>query len=238
MVMDLTLYETPIKIEFNITRDTEEFNVRAELLQLLNKMKQRDGKLRVKSSIPGENRWEELDSIPEDDHFIEQFQAKEFTYCTHRKVILHMTIITQHPINKLKYCAEVKDYIYEKNIWIKPDRYNSRVESSPGIIAMVDTRLVLIAQQICLTETKSEEKMVTTIRRETPQIHQVKEQIQESQKLKIKTQYKNTQKLKIIRRGDCSLGIPYGPCYNVSSLSNLYRHISTGWVGCILLSVS
>lgn len=86
MVMDFTLYETPIKIEFNIARDTEEFNARAELLQLLHKMKQRDKKLRVKSSIPGTNGWDELDNIPEDDNFIDQFQAKEFTYrtCTGR----------------------------------------------------------------------------------------------------------------------------------------------------------
>ena len=142
MIEDKTLLITPVKVEFNIPRETTEFNARKETILLVQTMKLQDPCLRMKSNLPNGQEWTELEHIPENEDFLEQLQLKEFTYRTHRKVIVHMKIISQQTINRIKYSIRVKDYIFNKNIWIKTDRYNAKVESSPGIITMVHPKLL------------------------------------------------------------------------------------------------
>ena len=45
-------------------------------------------------------------------------------------------------INRIKYRSEVKDHLFQNDIWFKPDRFETKVESSPGIITMVHPKLV------------------------------------------------------------------------------------------------
>ncbi len=142
MIEDKTLLITPVKVEFNIPRETTEFNARKEIILLIQTMKAQDHCIRLKSTLPGGREWKDLEHIPENEEFLEQLQLKEFTYRTHRKVIVHMKIISQQTINRIKYSIRVKDYIFKKNIWIKTDRYNAKVESSPGIITMVHPKLL------------------------------------------------------------------------------------------------
>ncbi len=142
MVEDTTFLETPVKIEFNIAKEVVEFNVREHLLKLLHEMQAFDNSLRIQSSIEQSIEWADLNSFPEGDDFSEHFQLKDFNFRTHKKVIVHMKVVSLSTVNRIKYSGKVKDHIYQQNIWIKTDRYNAKVESSPGYFTMVHPKLV------------------------------------------------------------------------------------------------
>ena len=142
MVDDKTIMETPVKIEFNMGTNVTEFNVRANLLTLLEHMKKIDRTLKVKSTIKESKEWETTESLPENEEFSTHFQVREFSYRKTRKVLVHVTLVTMLPINKIKYTNVVKDYIFDNNIWLKTDHFNTKVESSPGIITMLNPKLI------------------------------------------------------------------------------------------------
>ena len=52
MIEDKTLLETPVKVEFNIPRETTKYNARKETILLVQKMKEQDQCPRLKSSLP------------------------------------------------------------------------------------------------------------------------------------------------------------------------------------------
>ena len=142
MVEDSTYLCTPVKIEFNIAKDVIEYNARKHLLILLKKMQASDDSLRIQSSIKEEVEWVDLDTIPEAEEFADHFQMKDFTYRTHKKVIVHMKLISVSPVNRIKYSRHVKEHIYQENIWLKTDKYNAKIESSPGFFTKVHPKLV------------------------------------------------------------------------------------------------
>ena len=141
MVEEKQLWETPVKLEFNIDRNTVEYNVRAQLLVLLRLLKAKDPTLKIKSATSNELMWSQLDMLPEDEAFTENFQIKDFLYRKMRKVVVHMTLLTSLHVNQLKYTEKVKEYIFQNNIWLKPDMFQTKVESSPGVLIMVHPKL-------------------------------------------------------------------------------------------------
>ena len=92
LVEDKTLFETPVKIEFNIGNEATEFNAREELIILVKKMQLLDELVRIKTSNNAGLEWSNLEDIPENEYFLDCFQLKEFSFRTHRKVLLHMSI--------------------------------------------------------------------------------------------------------------------------------------------------
>ena len=142
MVSDTTLWNTPVKIEFNLPKQVCQYNVRENLHILLEIMKQVDTKLKVTSAVAGQIEWNDFNLLPEDEEFNEHFQIKEFGYRKFKKVTVHMKMTTSLHINRIKYRSEVKDHLFQNDIWFKPDRFETKVESSPGIITMVHPKLV------------------------------------------------------------------------------------------------
>ena len=149
MVEESTYLCTPVKIEFNIAKDVIEYNARKHLLILLQKMRDFDDSLRIQSTIKEEIVWVDFDTIPEAEDFAEHFQMKDFNYRTHKKVIVHMKMVSLSPVNKIKYSRKVKEHIYQENIWLKTDKYNAKVESSPGFFTKVHPKLVHREDFIC-----------------------------------------------------------------------------------------
>ena len=142
MTMDTRVWETPLKFEFNIDKYLYEYNVRVQTVEMLEMMKKHDPQLKVKSTISDYDEWGNMSSLPEDSEFTDHFQVKEFPYRTHRKVIVHMKLTTKYPVHRLKYTPEVKEYLFTNKIWLKIDRFNAKVESSPGSILMVHPKLI------------------------------------------------------------------------------------------------
>ena len=142
MVEEKTVLETPVKVEFNIDRSIAEFNIREKVLELLELMKAVDTTMKVKSTVTQGLEWDELDNMPEDDSFTTNFQVREFTFRKVRKIVVHLTFTTTIPINRIKYTPSVKDFIFQHNVWLKTDWFNTKIESSPGIIVMINPKLL------------------------------------------------------------------------------------------------
>ena len=162
MVEDTNIWETPVKIEFNFDRNTAEYNVRKNVVELLSRMKTVDQKLIVKSTIQDNVEWVTVNTLPEDGEFNDHFQLKEFTYRKFCKVVVHVKLITELPINRIKYTPVVRNYIFENNIWLKTDRFNARIESSPGHIMMLHPKLINrkgYAEELALALQKANDTM-------------------------------------------------------------------------------
>ncbi len=142
MVNDKVMWETPVKVEFNFDRTVIEFNVREQTLILLTKMREIDRSIKVKSVQKNSSEWDDIKEIPEDDDFNDSFQTKEFLYRKSRKVVVHMKLVTSKHINQIKYSEHVKEFLFKQNVWLKTDRFDSKIESSPGLITMVHPKLI------------------------------------------------------------------------------------------------
>jgi len=88
IVDDTRIWETPLKIEFNLVKNVLEYNVREKVGELIELMKTVDATLKIKSVINNKSEWIDKEEIPEDQEFNDNFQLKEFNYRTHRKVIV------------------------------------------------------------------------------------------------------------------------------------------------------
>ncbi len=57
------------------------------------------------------------------------------------KVTIYGTIEGQYNINKMKFTDSLRSLLNEKNIWIKPDFYSTRVINSPGFFTLLHPKL-------------------------------------------------------------------------------------------------
>lgn len=142
MVENKVVLETPVKVEFNVDKSVLEYNVREKVLELLDLMKKVDQSMKVRSTVTDSIEWEILNMLPEDEEFSTHFQVREFTYRKFRKVIVHLKLITKYPMNRIKYSQNVKEFIFHHNVWLKTDWFNTKIESSPGIITMINPKLI------------------------------------------------------------------------------------------------
>ncbi len=133
---------TSIKVVFNLASTVVEYNVREQFLSLLVLFRKYDRKLRVKSSINESTEWSDFTQLPEDSDFNNSFQLVTREFRNHKKVIIHCQLITEKPLNRIKYTEEVKNYIFSNNIWLKVDRYDSKAEGSPGFFVMIHPKMI------------------------------------------------------------------------------------------------
>ena len=142
MVDDKTLWVTPVKIEFNIDRQIVQYNVREQVTNLLKKMQVVDSSLKIKSATDEKAEWTNVTDLPEDVEFSTHFKVQDFSFRKMRKVVVYMTLVTRIHINRIKYGEKVKEHLFTNNIWFKPDRFETKVESSPGVITMIHPKLI------------------------------------------------------------------------------------------------
>ncbi len=142
MMEDIRFWESPIKLEFNLEKTVTAYNVRENVIEILEKMKFVDNSIKVKSTTKKNVEWITFESLPEDDDFNDHFQIKEIAFRSHRKILVHLNLLTQMPITRIKYSKAVKEHLFQKNIWLKMDRFNAKVESTPGHLVMIHPHLV------------------------------------------------------------------------------------------------
>ena len=163
MVEEKTMLSTPVKVEFNMERTVNEFNVREHTIKLVDNMKIVDRALKINSTNSETKEWETTATLPENEEFNNYFQVREFTYRKVRKVLVHLKLVTSVPVNKIKYTNPVKEYIFQNNIWIKTDHFNTKIESSPGILTMINPKLInrdAYHQELKVDLEKARQKMV------------------------------------------------------------------------------
>ena len=142
MIEEKETLQTPVKIEFNLEISIAQFNVIQAVTELFTKMHAQDGILRVLNSNTKDVLWEEYKTLPENNEFMEQFEFRERTYRKgNKKLTVHCIIESTFPINRLKYTEPLKKYIFERNIWIRPDYYLTKTVGSPGFITLLHPRM-------------------------------------------------------------------------------------------------
>ena len=131
MIESEYLSVTSIKVEFNIPKTVGEYNTREQFVQLLDLLKKEDPTLKVQSSAHQVPEWTNFAQLPEEADFTDTFKLVTREFKSHQKVILHRKVITTKTFNRIKYSNRVKEYIFEQNIWIKIDQYDTKTEGSP-----------------------------------------------------------------------------------------------------------
>ena len=140
MVEDTITKSTKITIEFNPSRNVKMFNVRTETMNLLNVMWQTDKAIKVVSRETGDT-YGPQDKFPAENAFMKHFLVKdvETKYQT-KKVYVHVSVISTEDIARIKWRPEVRNHIFNNNIWVKEDTFNSQITSTPGYFVGVHPR--------------------------------------------------------------------------------------------------
>ena len=142
MLEDRDLISTPVTIEFNLVNTTVEFHILKEVMTLFKLLRDQDHNIKIYDNPSTKMIWEENMKLMENDKFVEAFKMKEQTFRRgNKKITLHCTIESQFNINRLKYSETVKNYIFERNVWLKPDLYSTKVVSSPGFMTLVHPKI-------------------------------------------------------------------------------------------------
>ena len=142
MVERKETFSTPIKIEFNLSTTMQEFNVIKAVKELCNRFSQQDKSIKVFHHDNNQLIWEEKMVLPEDEEFAETFNLREQSFRKgNKKVTLYCIIESIYTINRLKYMEPIKSYIFEHNVWIRPDLYSTKVVGSPGFLTLIHPRL-------------------------------------------------------------------------------------------------
>lgn len=140
MLEDTISKYTPTKIEFNPKKENNIFNIRQALIELLKNMWLADKSIRVQS-IMDNTIWGPSDMFPSGEHFMEHFKVQQIeTKYNNNKIILHITLITSEEITRLKWRPQVRDYIFNHNIWFKEDKFEAQVSSTPGYFVGIHPR--------------------------------------------------------------------------------------------------
>ena len=133
---------TPIRVEYNLPTTITHFNVREAFQTLLTKMSECDRTIKILNIEQTTILWDQCSALSETEDFSAQFKMKEQTYRKgNKKVTLYCIVESQFTINRIKYANDVKDFIFENNIWIKPEFYSTQVVSCPGFFVLVHPRI-------------------------------------------------------------------------------------------------
>ena len=140
MVEDTITKSTKVTIEFNPNKNVQIFNVRTETMNLLNVMWHTDNAIKVVSRETGDT-WGPQDKFPAEKAFMKHFLVnEEETKYNTTKVYVHVSVISTEDIARIKWRPEVRNYIFNNNIWVKEDTFNSQITSTPGYFVGVHPR--------------------------------------------------------------------------------------------------
>ncbi len=133
---------TPIKIEYNIDSTTDEFQIIDASLEFFSKLHEADPTVRIFSSENKTLLWDSSGEILAESDFQDQFQVRVQTFRKgNMKATIYCTVESKHTINRMKFTDPLKSYIQEKNIWVKPDYYSTKVVSSPGFLTLLHPKM-------------------------------------------------------------------------------------------------
>lgn len=142
MIEKTQLFTTPVRIEFNLDTTINTFNIINAATELFSRMQSRDEKLRVLHHNSNDILWEKNIPLPEDKEFLENFRLRDQTFRKGtKKITIHCIIESILTINNLKYMEPLRTYIFDNNIWIKPDYYKAKTVGSPGFITLIHPKM-------------------------------------------------------------------------------------------------
>ncbi len=133
---------TPVKVEFNSTPETVDFSVIEKTQILLNLFNASDPYLKIFDVDKKVILFEQGSDIPVGEEFEKLFKARRQTFQKgNRKFTVYFHVESTLTIQNLKYKAPTKKFIFDNNIWIKPDFFDTKIESSPGYFTLIHPKI-------------------------------------------------------------------------------------------------
>ena len=133
---------TPVKVEYNTAPDELEFNVFEKTKQLLELFISKDNQLRILDVDKNIVLYEHGTHLPEGVEFETLFKLRQQAFRKgHRKFTVYFVVESTITIQRLKYMDPIKNFIFDQNIWVKPDLYLTQIESSPGFFTLLHPKI-------------------------------------------------------------------------------------------------
>ena len=133
---------TPTKLEFNFDKGSEVGDLVEHTQQFFTLLTHEDITLKIVNAEQDRILYEIGSEIQEGEEFRENFKVRELTFRKgNKKVILYFTIESKIPVNRIKFANPVKQYLQKNNIWLKPDLFSTKMESSPGFFTLIHPRM-------------------------------------------------------------------------------------------------
>ncbi len=133
---------TPVKVEFNSLPDRTDFNVLEQTQTLFDLLCDEDKQLRILDVNKQVVLFERGISLPEGEDFATLMKTRHQTFRKgNSKVTIFFVVESTLSIQKLKYMDPIKTFIFDNNIWVKPDFFDTKIESSPGYFTLVHPKI-------------------------------------------------------------------------------------------------
>jgi hypothetical protein len=137
-----TIYESKIRMEFNIKEGVDRFNIRSEVLKVLNWMHLVDQELYVKD---GEEKWKDDKAFPLGKRFKTIFiLRREDPKKGNLRMIAYLNIVSSLKLRQLKENYLVMNHLKTEEVWLKIDKFDRKKISSPGFIMDIHPKLTNI----------------------------------------------------------------------------------------------
>ena len=133
---------TPVKVEFNSLLDSTDFNVLEQTQTLFDLLSDKDRQIRILDVNKQVVLFERGISLPEGEDFSTLMKTRHQTFRKgNHKVTIFFVVESTLSIQKLKYMDPIKTFIFENNIWVKPDFFDTKIESSPGYFTLLHPKI-------------------------------------------------------------------------------------------------
>ena len=133
---------TTTKIEYNIEPNSDNLNIVEEVEKLFKMIHVEDPTVRMHDVDKKAVLWSPDQPTPEGELFRQKFKMREQTFQKGTKnITIYFTIEPEKTINQIKYTQTEKNHLYINNIWMKPDLYQTKTESSPGYLTLVHPKI-------------------------------------------------------------------------------------------------
>jgi len=134
--------DTPVHVEFKVTKTTNSFNLREALGKLITIMMEVDTTVKIQSN-DGANTWNDPNELPVGDDMKEYFLIRQDAPPYESpKISIYFTVKSTMKVNDIKYDEHVITYVKNFNIFMRADRYETSKVRSPGYFVKIASRLV------------------------------------------------------------------------------------------------
>ena len=134
--------DTPVQVEFKVTKTAKSFNLRDALGKLLTTMIEVDASVKIQSK-GGDEVWNDPNELPVGESMQDHFKVRQDTppYEAPR-ITIYFTVKSTWKVNDIKYDPHMITYLKNFNIFMRPDRYSTSKVRSPGYFVKIAPRLV------------------------------------------------------------------------------------------------
>lgn len=105
---------------------------------MFHKLATEDPTIRIFKATRNKLIWEAAGHLAEEEEFIQDLQSFRRG---NAKATIYCSVESRYTINRLKYTESCKQFIFNRNIWIKPDLYATQIVSCPGIFTLAHPKL-------------------------------------------------------------------------------------------------